>query len=153
MGEIKRVIKDQVIGFIIGLTLFSVLLFAFKANAPVVLFMKAEAYSRTDHAITVKVSGFKVRKCSLVKDSFVGWYGDTDGLWTEASGAVEFPNDSSKNNSRPAGLFERQNFGLFKLNGVPRHAKTIRVTANHICDGDEAPRVTVVGPWEVGRKQ
>lgn len=150
MGEIKRVIKDQVIGFIIGLTLFSVLLFAFKANAPVVIFMEAKAYSRTDQAITVRVSGFKVRKCSLVKDSFVGWYRDSDGLWTEASGVVEFPNDSSKNNSRPAGLFERQNFGLFKLNGVPKYSKTIRVTANHICDGDEAPRVTVVGPWAVG---
>lgn len=150
MGEIKRVIKDQVIGFIIGLTLFSVLLFAFKANAPVVLFMEAKAYSRTDQAITVKVSGFKVRKCSLVKDSFVGWYRDSNDLWTEASGVVEFPNDSSKNNSRPAGLFERQNFGLFKLNGVPKYSKTIRVTANHICDGDEAPRVTVVGPWAVG---
>ena len=149
MDKIKRVISEQTVGAVIGFILFGLLVLLFKVHAPVTKLMEAELVSRSPRSVTVQVSGYKIRNCKLISDSFVGWYKNEAGEWTEAVGRVGFPNDETKNSTRPAGIFDRQNFGLFKLNGVPKDASTIRVTVNHLCEGDSIPRVTVNGPWKI----
>lgn len=150
VDKIRRKIIEHTIGASIGIVLFAFLLSVFRYNAPVVALMKAELVARSPQSITVSVTGYKIRSCELVSESFVGWYKNKQGAWAEANGRVSFPNDTSKNSNRPAGVFSQQNFGLFKLNGVPEYSRKIRVTANHLCESDDAPRVTVIGPWNVG---
>lgn len=143
-------IKLNISGATIGALMFAFVLWIYYTKMPVVAFMDAEVIERAEHSVTVQVKGRKIRDCALLPDTWVGLYRNTAGEFTETSGSIEFPDDFSKDSSRVASWFERKNFGLFKINGVPANADTVWVTVQHLCDGDGIPRVTDNGVWYVG---
>lgn len=144
-----RRIQREIVGIALGLLMFGGVLFVYQWVVPVTAWMAGIPTDRNANDVTLRVSGYKLRDCDLVGGSFVGWYINEFGEWAEARGPVEFPDDASPGNSRPSSWWTRQDFGLFKLNGITPETVKVRVTVRHICDGDEEARRTVNGPWKI----
>ena len=163
-----RRVQREIVGIALGLLMFGGVLALYQWAFPVTAFMSGLPVERNRTDVTLRVTGYKIRDCKLVSGSFVGWYINENGEWQEASGAVEFPKDASPENSRPSSWFSKQNFGLFKLNGISPQTELVRVTLRHICDGDDVVtlagdetmpeefkkivvggRLTINGPWKI----
>lgn len=137
----KSLLHAFVAGFLvlIGVSIYN-------SNMPVVIGMKAsfvEASEPAKGVHTADVYGWKIRDCSIVAGSFVGWY-KILGDWHETP--LSFPDDTSPDSTRPSGL-SRQSFGLFQWEKVPIGSNRVRVTLQHDCDG--SVRTTVAGNWSL----
>ena len=66
---------------------------------PITLFMSVQNWKGTRSYITAEVTGYKIRDCQVVRDSYVGWVysGET---WYEIP--FEFVDDDSPNSSKPS---------------------------------------------------
>ena len=112
---------------------------------PVTMMMDAVPVSYVSGDYTVRVTGYKVKECLTIPGTFVGWYKD-GGIWHEAP--FSFPNDLTPNDAKPKS-YSPVSFGLFKWDGVPASADTVKMTVVHNCDGH--PEMTTVGPWPIER--
>ena len=146
---VKHRLKNELIGAVVGFLLFLVLHALYQVHVPVATFVDASVVHRAKGSVTLSVSGYKIHDCKLVGGSFVGWYINQAGEWAEARGPVQFPDDASIDSTRPASIFTRQHFGLLRITGIPPYTVMVRITVNHLCDGDEQPRLTTMGPWRI----
>ena len=115
---------------------------------PVTFLMKAEQVSKTESTVTMRVSGYKLRDCEVVKNSSVGWY-LVGGVPIETR--FEFVDDLTPYSSKPKSLFERQSFGLWKWEGLPEFADEVRLTIKHTCGSETKTRI--VGTWPIEREE
>ncbi len=143
-------IRKNVSGATIGALMFAGLLWVCYTKIPVVMLMSGTVVERLEASAIVRVKGRKIRDCKLVPGTWVGFYQNKAGEFAEALGEVTHPGDKSKDSSRAAGWWERKDFGLFKVDGIPAYADSVKVTVQHLCDGDDIPRVTDNGAWYVG---
>lgn len=110
---------------------------------PVTALMRADPVELTETEYTARVSGYKIKGCPVVKDSFIGWQ-KSDAGWFETG--ISFPDDPSPNSSNPAS-YEQLNFGLFKWHGLKIGSEKVRVTVMHNCGGKVV--ITTVGPFDI----
>lgn len=134
--------------FIIYLSVRLILAFV---NIPVTIAMTGTLVERTDNRVTMEVTGYKIRDCQLIPDGFAGYYHTGDGRGVREAGVVTFPYDRIDGNSRPVGFFNKYNFGLFSVNGVPIEAIDVFVSSEHWCMDDGVPVkvVSVSGNWDI----
>ena len=114
-----------------------------ESSLPVTMGMKAEYVSFAQGDYTVRVTGYKVKGCTVVPGTFTGWY-KSGGMWNETG--ILFPNDETPNSSKPK-AYDPVEFGLFQWPGIPGSATHVKMTVVHNCDGHL--EITTVGPWEV----
>lgn len=141
-GGAWQMIKRQVLPAFFGGLLFMGMLNFWQAFLPVTVFMKAIPIEKTATSYTAKVTGYKIRNCPIVANSFVGWF-DAGSGWHET--AFDFPKDLTPNSSKPSGV-DRQSFGLWRW-VIPANAKRVRMTAQHDCNGEI--RTSTFGPYSV----
>lgn len=110
---------------------------------PVTMGMDAQLVSYDAGEYTVRVTGYKVKSCTVVPGTFVGWY-RSGGTWYEAP--ISFPDDMTPNSSNPKG-YDPVSFGLFRWSDLPSDASDVKMTVVHNCDG--ALEITTVGPWKI----
>lgn len=113
---------------------------------PVTMGMQAEYVSTEGRDYTVRVTGYKVKSCTVVPGTSVGWY-KSGGMWKETG--LLFPDDKSPNSSAPKS-YDPVSFGLFQWADVPDAATHVKMTVVHNCDGHL--EITTVGPWEIKDK-
>ncbi len=144
-GEMIRKAR-KIQDYAIVVLLLVIVVFFAQLYLPVTFLMKAEQVSRVESAVTMRVSGYKLRDCEVVKGSPVGWY-VIGGEPIETS--FEFVDDLTPDSSKPKSLFERQSFGLWKWEGLPEFADEVRLTIKHTCGSETKTRI--VGTWPIER--
>ncbi|TCD15137.1 hypothetical protein [Oricola cellulosilytica] len=136
-----RMLAGPAIGFLIAFAAVS----AWQTTMPVTVLMRPHAWSLAGGAATATVAGYKLRDCSVVADSFVG-FARTGGVWQEDV-PFDFPGDRSPNSSKPSAL-QKQSFGKWRWNLAAYPGATyVKMTMQHLC-GDDV-RLSVFGPWEL----
>lgn len=116
---------------------------AIESALPVTMGMSAEYVSYDGGEYTARVTGYKVKSCTVVKGSFVGWY-KSGGTWYESP--ISFPDDMTPNSSNPKS-YAPVSFGLFRWSDLPSNASDVKMTVVHNCEG--ALEITTVGPWKI----
>ena len=116
---------------------------AIKSDIPVIVFDAAGTWNITDSSVEATITGYKIRDCSYIKDSAVG-YAEYDYIWNHVH--FEFLLDKEGRISRPIG---HHSFGSWKwqdeINGVPTR---VMATVKYLCDTSIVN--TTFGPFVVG---
>lgn len=113
---------------------------------PTTIFMGVDYWERSHSYITGEIVGYKIRDCTIVKGSFVGWEKEGSDPWHEVP--FEFIEDTTPDSSAPFN-FERQSFRLWRWHTAPRHGKLVKMTMQHNCGGKV--RTTSNGPFKFER--
>ena len=142
---IRNIVRG-VPSFVVALLLVSGANFALSSGLPVVAGMEAEYVEVRPDRVDARVTGIKLRGCSLVAGSAVGWYEGPTDVWNETP--FEYIDDMHPESSRPSGLF-RQNFGIWSWRKLPAHYQSLRTTVQHDCNGDV--RTTISGTFNAPR--
>ena len=129
-------------GLFSGAFLISLFLVAWEAFAPVTMFMKSENATRYNGTFEADVWGFKVKNCTVVRGSVIGWYRE-NGVWVDGANFV-FLEDTTPDSSHPVG---RNSLGRWQWSKLPPDADAVRITLNHNCLF--GIRVTTVGGWRI----
>jgi hypothetical protein len=98
--------------------------------------------------VTAKVSGYKLRDCKLLQHTEKGWLWQ-DGAWRDVHFKFNIREPLKPGFSRPQ-QFSKQNFGQWTWLVPKAYAKAsfyVQTTVQHLCEGDEVPRTTIVGPF------
>lgn len=120
-------------------------------SVPVVVGMQGELTKRSSDSVVLEVTGYKIRDCELNPKGFQTEYSPNDGKGSREGGKLTFPFDRKAGNSRPKGLINKYNFGLFKLHDIPESAVSVTISSEHYCNVDGAiVKVTSLSqPWNV----
>lgn len=110
---------------------------------PVTMMMRAEPVSHSGNSYTVDVTGYKIKACTVVQDTFTGWY-KAGGTWHETR--ITFPDDLTPDSSKP-NSYDPVSFGMFRWSDLPLAATHVKMTVIHDCEG--ALSITTVGPWKI----
>lgn len=119
----------------------------FRSTTPVVIGMRAVSMDHSGTTIDVRVTGWKIRSCDVVRGSAVGWFRENK-IWHEAP--FEFADDLSPDSTRPIGYL-RQHFGVWRWSNIPAGARKVRLTLQHDCNGKI--RTTIAGVFDITPKK
>lgn len=118
-------------GMVTGTVLAAMAISAVERVLPVVARMSAAETEIKGNDFLAHVTGYKIKDCSVVKDSFVGWQYDGN-IWLETP--FEFVADATPNDSKPDS-WQPQDFGVWKWYGVSDDTEKVRLSLLHNCDG------------------
>lgn len=137
-------LKD-VIQIVVGAFVGILMIYTYYATVPVVAFMRAENWSISEEAISADVSGYKVRDCTFINGSEVG-YLTKSGVITQ----VPFHFEKDSKESKPSSHKFRIAFDRWVWDDQPDEEDydvTVMATVKHDCDGDIVQ--TTVGPFKI----
>lgn len=118
-------------GAIAGSVLSLAIINGVLAFAPVTIGMRFYKFEFSEGIATGHVIGRKIKDCTVVKDSFVGWQLVGD-VWLETP--FDFIDDPSPNSTRPH-AWQPQDFGLWQWRDVTEGATALKMSMQHDCGG------------------
>jgi hypothetical protein len=110
---------------------------------PVAVLMTPSAVSFSPGRVAMKLTGWKVLPCEVIKGSEVG-YAEINGIWHEEG--FHFETDPVPGSSRPLG---KHYFGIWVWDIIETGAKPneVLLTIKHLCGGQV--RTSTMGPFDV----
>ncbi len=123
---------------------FAVLSMIWRQAVPVVAFMHADDWQVTEGRVSAHVEGYKLRKCTRIAGSEVGYVRADGDAWIETRFA--YLADDTPENSKPRGWYS---FGRWQWNDQGRPPSHVMMTIQHDCDGKLLS--TTIGPFRVDR--
>lgn len=118
-------------GAIVGTGLALMATQAVEPMLPVVATMDLQNVTRSAGVVSGDVTGRKIKQCTVVGGSFLGWQ-KLHGVWSEVPFA--FVDDPSPNSTRP-NSWARQSFDIWQWSGVSDEAQAVKLSLLHNCDG------------------
>jgi hypothetical protein len=121
---------------------FTVLSVIYRQAIPVVAFMHADQWQISQGHVSAHVEGYKLRRCTRIAGSEVGYVRTNGQAWIETRFA--YLADETPDNSKPRGWYS---FGRWQWSDQGAPPSHVMMTIKHDCSGKISS--TTIGPFRV----
>ena len=122
--------------------MFTVLSMIYRQAVPVVALMRADQWQISQGHVSAHVEGYKLRKCTRIAGSEVGYVRTDGAAWEETRFA--YLADDTPDNSKPRGWYS---FGRWQWSDQGEPPTHTMMTIKHDCAGKIVD--TTIGPFAV----